>query len=396
VVPNLRIGEKGPKGSLYQSVPACQKVTCVEVLFWGSLGAIAYAYVGFPALLGAWAGLRPQPRPSGPSFRGPATVVLPVHNEADKIHAKLENLLAQADTLEALEIIVVADGCTDDTVEIVSRLASRAVAVRLLELEGRSGKGAALNAGVALASHEVIVFTDAAIMLEPDALAALVAPLGDTRVGCVSGEDRVAGDGGESAYGRYELWLRRKESAVASIVGASGCLYAQRKDLVPQFEAGVAPDFLSVLHTVARGYRAATRTLAGEFSRKVRTFIRGMAGLQRYRKLLNPLRFGRFALILASHKLLRWSVPLFMVLAIVSNLFLARVHPVYVALLVAQCTLYLVGALALPEASPVGRSRLARLCGYFVTVNAAIALAWLRFLGGKRQEIWQPTVRQVA
>lgn len=379
----------------------------MEVLFWGSLGAIVYAYVGFPALLGAWARLRPQPRPSGPSFRGPATVVLPVHNEADKIHAKLENLLAQADTLEALEIIVVADGCTDDTVEIVSRLASRGVAIRLFELEGRSGKGAALNAGVAVASHEVIIFTDAAIMLEPDALAALVAPLGDTRVGCVSGEDRVAGDGGESAYGRYELWLRRKESAVASIVGASGCLYAQRKDLVPQFEAGVAPDFLSVLHTVAQGYRAiseptavgymtATRTLAGEFSRKVRTLIRGMAGLQRYRRLLNPLRFGRFALILASHKLLRWSVPFFMGLALVSNLFLARVHPVYLGLLVAQCTLYLVGALALPEASPVRRSRLARLCGYFVTVNTAIALAWLRFLGGQRQEIWQPTVRQLA
>lgn len=380
----------------------------MEVVFWSSLAVIFYAYAGFPLVMAVYARLRPDP----PAFRDPApsalSVVLPIHNEGNKIRAKLENLLANSPGEIEMEVVVVTDACSDDSVSIVRDVAAVDPRVRLVERTVRSGKGGALNAGVDAAAHGFIVFTDAALLLDPGSLSSLLGPFRDPRIGCVSGEDRIVGEGGgESAYGSYELWLRRKESSVSSIVGASGCLYAQRREVVPTFRPGIAPDFLSVLHTVGKGFRAVSEPLASgtmratpsaseEFARKVRTLVRGMAGLVAYRTLMNPFRHGRFAFILASHKLVRWAVPAFLLAAFLSNALLLGDGSLYRALFGGQLALYALGGLALPAASPLRGMRLARICGFFILANVAVAWAWLRFLRGERQEIWQPTLRETA
>lgn len=369
----------------------------MEVLFWMALFGVCYAYFGYPLLLLALPRV-PSARRE-PEVAPSVSIVIPAHNEAAVIARKLENTLALRYPSERREIILVSDGSTDAT----ARIARRYAGVRVLELDGRGGKARALNAALELAGGDLIVFSDASIMLEPDALQAIVAPFADPTVGCVSGEDKIEGGGGEGAYGRYELFLRNLESRVASIVGASGCFYAQRRALCEPFAEGMAPDFLSVLNTVERGYRAVSEPRAvgfmrsvksprEEFARKVRTFLRGMSALAAKKHLLNPLRHGRFAVVLASHKLVRWCVPLFLVLTLVSNAFLLD-QPLYLALFLGQTAFYLLAALAYFEAGGVQRLLLAKIPLYFTAVNIAIACAWLGFLRGVRQEIWDPSKR---
>ena len=273
----------------------------------------------------------------------------------------------------------------------------------VIDLPVRRGKAAGLNAGLQQARHEILVFSDAAIALEPDALERIVAPFADPRVGCVSGEDRIAESGGEALYGRYELMLRRLESDVSSIVGASGSFYAQRRSLCLPFTAGMAPDFLSVLRTVEQGARAVREPTAvgamtsvtdprHEFDRKVRTLIRGLTTLFAHTRLLNPFRYGRFAFVLGSHKVMRWLAPVFLIGALLAPLGLFD-QPFYVLAFAGQVAFYLCGLAALREWGGLHRTLAGKVALYFSTVNVAALVAWVRFARGVRQELWTPSQR---
>ena len=222
-------------------------------------------------------------------------------------------------------------------------------------------------------------------------------------MGCVSGEDRIADTGGEGLYGRYELYLRRLESDVHSIVGASGSFYAQRRALCTPFAEGMAPDFLSVLRTVQQGYRAFSEPAATgemtsvkdpkqEFDRKVRTLLRGMTALFAYKSLLNPFRTGVFAFELWSHKVLRWTVPFCLLAALVAPLVLLD-RPFYLAAFAAQLFFYAGALAAFGEWGDIHRSLPGRIALYFSSVNAAILTAWYRYGSGVRQELWTPSHR---
>lgn len=257
----------------------------METLFWISLLAVVYPYALYPALLVVWNRLAGRRLPqSDPAHRPTVTVILPVHNEARRIEAKIANLQSLNYPSGRLQLIVVGDGCTDDTLERAARVGGADVTVH--PLPTRAGKAAALNAGLERATGEIVVFTDAGILLDRGALASLVGHFGEPVVGCVSGEDYVEGGGSEGLYGRMELFVRREEARLHSIAGASGCFYGIRRSICRPFQAGMAPDFLSVLDTVRSGHRAlcepaargsmtATPSQRAEFSRKSRTFLRG-------------------------------------------------------------------------------------------------------------------------
>jgi len=371
-------------------------------LFWISLLAVLYPYALYPALLVAWnrlAGRRllaPHP-----THRPSVSVILPVHNEARRIEAKIANLLALAYPRDRLQLIVIGDGCTDDTLERAVRAGGEHVIVHLLPVRG--GKAAALNAGLERATGEIVVFTDAGILLDRSALASLVGHFREPIVGCVSGEDYVGGGGSEGLYGRMELFVRREEARLHSIAGASGCFYGTRRALCQPFRPGMAPDFLSVLDTVRSGHRAvcepaargtmtATTSQRDEFSRKARTFLRGLTALFGNAGLLNPLRYPAFAFILWSHKLLRWLGPVSLLLCLVSS-FVLRGQPLYAVLLYGQLAFYALALAALAWPATVGRFSLARISGFFLLVNAAAGKALLQCLAGVRQELWEPTRR---
>lgn len=362
--------------------------------------AVVYAYFGYPLVLlalrrhGVTSGDHPDPLPR-------VSFLLPVHNEEAVLERKLKNTLTLEYPADRLQVLVISDGSTDGTVDVARRFATQGP-VEVIAQPSRKGKAAALNRGLESARGDIVIFSDASIMLESDSLRRIVAPFADPAIGSVSGEDHIADGGGEGLYGRYELWLRRLESRVHSIVGASGSFYAQRRELCVPFVEGLAPDFLSVLNTVERGYRAvaepsawgtmtSVRAAKDEFQRKVRTLIRGMTALFAKPHLLNPFRYGVFAIELLSHKLMRWLVPVFLVLLAAASVALA-VEPFYFAMLIAQAVFYLLAVLALAFES-MRRFAPARIAGYFTIANAAILAAWCKFLLGVRQEIWTPSRR---
>ena len=374
----------------------------MRTTFWLSVVGVLYPYLGYPLLLWLVGRLAPT-RARGPIPDSLPTVsmIIPVHNEETRVAKKVANTASLRYPADRLQILFVSDGSTDRTVEIIR--GSMTPSMTLLDLPNRGGKAIALNAGLAAATNDILVFSDASIELEPDSLRHLVSQFQDPRIGCVSGEDRIAESGGEAMYGRYELMLRTLESRVHSIAGASGSFYAQRRALCQPFVEGMAPDFLSVLRTVEQGYRATSEPAAvgsmvsvrdprHEFQRKVRTLIRGMTTLFSHAGLLNPMRYGSFAFILISHKLLRWLAPVFLIGVLLIPLTIWD-SPLYMAAFALQVFFYLGAAAALWQWGGVHRSTFGKVALYFSSVNMAILSAWLQFGRGVRLELWTPSHR---
>ena len=378
----------------------------MEVVFWICLLGIVYAYFGYPLvlmLLGWLKGvLRDTENALYTENEAPSlSVIIPAHNEAEVIAKKLQNTLSLYYPGE-LEIVVISDGSVDNTAEVVQTFCNDDRLI-FLNLTERKGKANALNMGLEKAGGEIIVFSDASIILDEQALWEIVQPFADSSVGCVSGEDLIEGGGGEGLYGKYELYLRNQESRTGSIVGASGSFYAQRKHLVAKFLEGNAPDFLSVLNTVEKGYRAisissafghmtAVESTKDEFQRKVRTLIRGMTALFEKKRLLNPYRYPMFSFFLISHKLMRWWVPFFLLGLLCSSVFLVN-QLFYLVMFCLQGGFYLLAILAYIQVQPVCGSFPGKLAQYFTVVNIAILIAWIRYFSGVRQEIWTPSKR---
>src|SRR5213078_4505938 len=288
-------------------------------------GFCLYTYLGYPAilkLLSLHKRLAEQ-RPS-PSMLPRVSIVLPVYNEAAVIAETLEHILAIDYPADRRQILVLSDASADGTDEIVGRFGGRGV--ELLRVPQRQGKTAAENAARPLLTGDIIINTDASVRVDTAAIRALVEAFDDT-VGVASARDvsvtnlADTSNGGEGTYVGYEMGIRALETAVDGIVGASGCLYAIRSELhrLPVPDA-LSRDFAAALTAREHGFRAVSvpqaicyvprgRSLHHEYRRKVRTITRGLATLASKRGLLNPFQYGRFAWMLASHKVCRWLVP---------------------------------------------------------------------------------------
>lgn len=380
-------------------------VELIELTFWSSALGIGYAYVGYPlVLLGLQKiGVTAKRRSNDWVSEAPSvSLIIPVHNELALVTAKLENTRGLEYPAGKLRVLFVCDGSTDGTTQaIASRLDQRS---QLISRRQRGGKAAALNEALQHASGEIVVFSDASIMLAPDSLLAITKPFVDPLIGCVSGEDRIESMGGEGVYGRYELFIRRRETSLASIVGASGSFYAQRRHLCKPFDAGLAPDFVSVLRTVESGFRAVSESTAvgtmlastdprDEFRRKVRTILRGITTLALHARLLNPWKFGWFAFALLSHKVARWLVPFLLLLLIASSGVLVNNGWFYRIAFILQVAFYALALSSIYGGSQIGGTLPAKISVYFTTANAATLTAWCKFAVGVRQELWSPTKR---
>jgi cellulose synthase/poly-beta-1,6-N-acetylglucosamine synthase-like glycosyltransferase len=375
----------------------------MEGVYWLSAILVIYAYLGYPVTLAVLSRVARRPIARGAyDYTTEVSLIIPAYNEEAVITQKLENTLSLDYPPDKLQVIVVSDASTDRTDELVTPFVEES-GVELVRVAVRQGKANALNAGLEQAHGELVVFSDSSILLDSMALREIVRPFSDPAVGIVSGEDHIPDGGGEGLYGQYELYLRNKESALHSIVGASGSFYAQRRYLVDPFPEGLAPDFLSVLNTVEKGFRAVSEPKAigfmtalpsneEEFRRKVRTLLRGMSTLWAKRQLLNPLKYRWFAFELLCHKILRWLVPAFLLLVLVGNLFVAT-SPFYGLTLLLQVVFYGIALLAWQNVGNLSGTVVGKVALYFTSVNLAIAYAWLRFVGGARQELWEPSRR---
>jgi glycosyltransferase involved in cell wall biosynthesis len=379
----------------------------MTAMFWLSLILILYPYVGYWALLKLLAPWIGRPVAKAP-FTPAVTLVICAHNEARNMRRKLDNTLALDYPRGKLEVLVVSDASTDDTDAIVREYTPHGI--ELLRLPERGGKVACQNAAVARATGEILVFSDARIMLGRESLIAMMENFADPSVGCVSSQDLIVdergdpdGTAGEGFYVRYEMGLRRAEARLGSLVGASGSFYAVRRRLAGIWDAGFERDFLTPLKVAEARSRTvhepraigAYRALAepeAEFRRKVRTVMRGMSVLFHMRTLLNPLHYPRAAWQLWSHKVLRWTVPFFLVTLFIASLALAERHWFYGAVLAGQVVVYLL-ALAAVLVRPLETRLLFRLPLFFANVNLSILVAWARYLRGARQVTWEPSRR---
>jgi hypothetical protein len=372
----------------------------------------AYAYVGYPLTLLGLSPLRRRARGwSEPAEWPQVSVVVPAYNEERSIGATLEKILALDYPRERLQVLVVSDASTDRTDEIVRRFEPRGV--ELLRLESRGGKTAAENAARPRLRGEIVVNTDASVVLPPGSLKPLIAAFGDPSVGVASGRDvsvthadAAGANVGESGYVGYEMWVRRLETRVHGIVGASGCFYADRAALHSrEVPAELSRDFAAALVARDHGLRAVsveeavcyvprTTSLRAEYRRKVRTMARGMGTLGAWRHLLNPIRHGLFAWMLWSHKVCRWLLPWAAAAALIALLALAPRSATAGALSfigLAAIALAIVGWLW-PEGRPI--PRLLAVPTYAVVGNLAAMHAAIRALRRERQPSWEPTRRE--
>lgn len=380
-------------------------VRFAELIFWLSLAAMVYVYVGYPLLLAAISGFfrRKQPQPGYTPF---LSILIAAYNEESGIRRKLEQTLALEYPGDKLEIIVLSDGSTDRTDEIVRSFGDPRV--QLLHVTGRKGKTNAQNEGVKIARGGVLIFSDATTIYHPQALLHLASNYADPKVGAASGRYQYFDPEGKSptglgtvAFWNYENAIKMFQSRIRTISGCCGCIYSVRREAYTVLAPEVISDLVQPLHVIRKEYRVVfadralayeetTQSTSEEFWMRVRVVTRGIRGLLSVPELLMPWKFGWVSFQLWSHKALRWLVPFFLLLFLASNLFLWR-QPFYQWTLVAQLIFY--GSTLLSLIFPL--QRVWKPLGiplYFCTLNAAAFCSVIEVLRGKKYVVWE-TVR---
>ncbi|MEZ5543304.1 MAG: glycosyltransferase family 2 protein [Pseudomonadota bacterium] len=382
-------------------------MTSIELLFWFSVAVPVYVYAGYPLLVLLLARCAGRAVRQG-DLEPFVSVVIAAYNERQVIQATVENKIDQLYDPEKLEIVVISDGSVDGTDDLVTELCNRYPGrVRLLRQDPRAGKTSALNMAFATLRGTIVVFSDANSLYAPDAIRKLARNFADPAVGYVTGKmvyvsegDSATGEGC-SSYMRYENFLREQETAVGSVVGVDGGVDAVRKELFAPMRPDQLPDFVLPLSVVGQGYRVvyepeavlretALKSGADEYRMRVRVSLRALWALWDMRHLFNVFRYGLFSVQLLSHKLLRYAVFMFLISAAICNLALMYEGPAYRFLLAAQIGFYLLAGWGYTRSRAGQRSRVGYLPYYFVLINLAAAQAFVKFLLGKKQVVWEP------
>lgn len=297
------------------------------ILFWLSAGLLLYTYIGFLLILAIRSILFPKPYQSDDACRYSVSMIICAYNEALKIKDKIENILLLDYPADLFEAVIVSDGSDDGTNEIIS--AYEGERIKFLALP-RVGKEIALNHAVTESHGEILVFSDANSIYAADAVRNLVRPFADPEIGGVAGNQcylssKSGMNEGERGYWAFDRILKTLESRSGNVISATGAIYAIRRSLFQRVPSGIADDFVISVRVIAQGFRlifvqdaeafeAAAKTDQDEFRRKVRVITRGMHGVLLMRELLNPFKYGFYAIQLFTHKVLRrlMYIPLFL------------------------------------------------------------------------------------
>ena len=390
----------------------------MEILVLLGLGLVAYSYVGYPVLLAAWTGLRealegvrfvmggPDRRLRRREDRWPSlTIVVAAHDEETCIQQKIDNCLALDYPPDRLEVLVGCDGCTDRTAELARARGDARVVVH----EGpRAGKAVVLSRLVPRARGDLVLLTDANVMLDRGAARALARHFQDPKVGAVVGRlrlyNRVRQDFEESLYWKYETVLKYYEGKLGCVLGANGGIYAVRRLLFqPLRDTTITDDFVVPIRIASRGWRVpyepeatayeeTTEDVDHEFGRRARIGAGNWQSVALVPEVLDP-RTGFLHFAFVSHKLLRWLTPFLLGAALVASVPLAIGGGArWVGLLATQLAFYAL-ALAGWRGARGPLRRAASAAFYFVSMNAALAVGLWRFVRGTQRAAWDRTER---
>jgi glycosyltransferase involved in cell wall biosynthesis len=374
----------------------------MRILFVLSLSGILYTYIGYPVAIWMLAILRPRPWLTGETTPS-VSIVLAVHNGVSLLSRKIQHLL-ELDYPNVHEIIVVSDGSTDGTAELLQQHQHHRL--KSIVFTEHRGKAVAVNAGMATATADVILFVDIRPEIAPGSIQRLVGSFADSRVGCVCGNLALRQDRHDAAssvigglYWRYEQWIRKCEAICDSPVGVYGGFYAIRRELaVPQPAGIILDDMFQPLSVVRQGYRTVLESAAfvfdiwpskigGEFHRKVRTLAGNFQLIQLAPWTLTLQNRVLFQLI--SHKLMRLLAPYLMILLLLSTLSLSRPWSMYTALAAVQICSLVLAVAGLRFRIPLV-NRLAAPASAILVLNLAAVVALYKFLftRGPLWEIW--------
>jgi cellulose synthase/poly-beta-1,6-N-acetylglucosamine synthase-like glycosyltransferase len=377
-------------------------ILAATIVFWVCLAVCVYIYFGYPALL--WVISRVRPRPVAEAeVTPPVTFIIPAYNEERNIAAKIENTLSLDYPPDRIEVLVMSNGSTDRTDDIVRGFTDPRVQLVAMP---RPGKMEALNEGARRATGEILVFTDADFLLDHHTLREMARKFADPEVGGVCGarNTSVTRDGdatgeGEGMYARWDKWQKVRESRIGSVFAADGLLYAIRRELYqPILDPAQSDDMAISMRVVVQGYRLlyepkatayekATVRASEEFRRKIRITNHSVSALL---KLGLPLvTSGFYSVELLSHKLIRHFIAYFLIPLFAANAVLLRTSPFYVLTFAGQLAVY---GLALAGAAvrerPIGRSRFFTVPYYFCFVNAAAFFGILTMLRKRKLTAW--------
>ena len=370
-----------------------------------SVGLLLYVYAGYPLLLAALSSVRRRGRPEI-GYTPKISVLIAAYNEEAAIGRKLEQTLALEYPKDKLEVVVVSDGSTDRTESIVETAGDSRI--RLVRMPRRGGKTTAQNEAVKHCTGEVIVFSDATATYHPKALLYLAAHYADSKVGAVSGrykyfdpEETSPTGLGSAAFWNYENMIKLFQSRIKTLTGCSGCIYSVRATSYVPLRADACSDLVEPLCIVRNGYRVAfedralayeetTKNSSQEFKMRVRVATRGMRGLLSVPELLQPWRNAWTAFQLMSHKILRWMVPVLLIVLFAGCAANLGRTPFRVAFaLQALFYLFVLASLVFPLHR---RWKMLGVPLFFCTLNAAFLVSMIEVFRGRKFTTWE-TVR---
>lgn len=382
------------------------------IIFWLSIIFIVYTYFGYPILLVIIAKLRGKSVNKRDNIQS-VSMIITAYNEEKNIRNKLENIISLDYPPDKLEVIVVSDASTDKTDEIVHEYEAHShiqnisvVPIKLIRMPKRGGKAQALNFAIQEAKGDIIVLSDTRQLYDRNAIRELVNNFSDPSVGAVSGElylENPEGGGvgeGVGMYWKYEKLMRKMESRLYSTSGATGAIYAIRKELFkPIPDDTILDDVVIPMNIVLDGYRVVfdekacaydrvASTAKQELTRKIRTLCGNYQIMFRMPQLLNPFR-NRVFFQTVSHKFFRLFVPFALIFTLISSIFLIR-FTFYKIMFVLQITMYLLALIGhFLAKKPSFISRLFGIPYTFVVLNYAALAGLYRFITQKQSVAWE-------
>ncbi len=385
-------------------VPPNYWTLIAQIVFFASVALVAFIYVGYPALMFILSRLYQQPVRRAPILPR-VSMIIAARNEEESIGEKLANAVSLDYPKHKFEIIVASDASTDRTDEIVRSFAEQGV--MLHRQEERQGKTRAQYRAVSVSTGEVLVFSDATTVYEPDVIHKLVRNFADPSVGCVAGQ-LVYVDGKASAVGagcrsywNYEKLLKFWESSFNSLIGVSGCLYAVRRSCQAKLASDMIDDFVIATEIHLQGLRTVYEPEAiskedtnhrskDEMRMRVRVIEQTMRALYRYREVLNLRKHGQFAFQLICHKVFRYLVPFFLLTALLANWAALGAGGFYRLTFIAQLIVYVTAFAGWLGDRTGARLGPAAIPYYFMLVNVATVMAFVKFLRGETHVVWEP------
>ncbi|ANQ52078.2 glycosyltransferase family 2 protein [Flammeovirga yaeyamensis] len=391
----------------------------LKYVFWISLFIIIYSIIGYPIVLYIIVQIKrlikgKREFDEKTLLTSRVSLVIPCYNEASILPMKIENSLQLDYPKELMDIVIVADGSTDNTPEVVELYKRKGHNITLFHNNIRAGKSAAINRVINEINTPITICTDANTILNDQSIKEIVRQFLDPKVGCVCGEKRVKqeeGDlasSGEGAYWKYESFLKKLDSELTSVMGGAGELIAFRTELYPQIpHKMILDDFFISMKILMKGFRVAyepkayasedsSASVREEMKRKIRISAGGFQIIFTLLPLLNIFKYGWVTFQYVSHRVLRWLfVPFALPVIYIISLYLSLTdHFLYAILFAGQTLMYSIAVTVHLVKKYWTPSKLMMLPYYYAMMNYCAILGFWRFLLGNQSSVWEKAIRK--